>query len=149
MALNIDAGLTYLPVTKYVLVSALNGSGVIVGPNGEKVGLSSEVRLEAVPKDMGVGVFVRWLIKGEDGARAFAMRLFELEPGAHILPHKHPWEHEIYVLEGVGRVRIGGEHYDVGKDYFIFIPPNVEHEYWNTGESRLKFLCMIPLKPTA
>jgi len=122
----------------------------LAGPSGEKVGHYESVKAEEVPKDMASGgVRVRWLIKGEDGARAFAMRLFELDPGAEIKEHSHPWEHEIFVLEGEGTVGIGGSEYAVRKDYFIFIPPNVPHRYKNTGSKVLKFLCMIPLKPTA
>ncbi len=116
---------------------------------GEIVAHYSLVEAEPVPSNMGIGTTVRWLIKDEDGARAFAMRLFELEPNAKINPHRHPWEHEIFVLEGEGRVRVGSKWYDVSKGYFIFIPPNVEHEYVNTGPTNLSFLCMIPLKPTA
>ncbi len=116
----------------------------------EKVGHYTLVKAEEVPKNMALGgVRVRWLIKGEDGARAFAMRLFELDPGAEIKEHSHPWEHEIFVLEGEGVVGIGGSEYVVKKDYFIFIPPNVPHKYKNTGSGVLKFLCMIPLRPTA
>lgn len=119
------------------------------GPCGEIIAHYASVRAEVIPSNMGTGTTVRWLVKDEDGARAFAMRLFELEPSARINPHRHPWEHEIFVLGGEGRVRVGSRWYDVGEGFFIFIPPNVEHEYVNTGATKLSFLCMIPLKPTA
>jgi quercetin dioxygenase-like cupin family protein len=37
--------------------------------------------------------------------------------------------------------------YEVTEGNFIFIPPNVVHEYW-AGEKGVEFLCLIPLKPT-
>ena len=45
---------------------------------------------------------VRWLITKEVGAENFAMRLFEMEAGGHSPFHSHPWEHEVFILEGKG-----------------------------------------------
>jgi quercetin dioxygenase-like cupin family protein len=49
-------------------------------------------------------VKVRWLITKEIGAENFAMRLFEIEPGGYTPLHSHPWEHEVFILEGEGVV---------------------------------------------
>jgi len=108
----------------------------------------SQVEEEKVPEDMATGTTIRWLISEKDGARNYYMRLFTMAPGGHIRGHFHPWEHEIFVLEGSGRVRIGSKTYDVGEGYAIYIPPNVEHEYW-AGQEGMKFLCIIPAGPTA
>ena len=112
-----------------------------------KVGSYRDVPEE--PVEIAENTTIRWLISRKDGAPNFAMRLFRIGPGGSIPSHSHDWEHEIFVLEGEGRVRVGSKWYDVSKGYFIFIPPNVEHEYVNTGPTNLSFLCMIPLKPTA
>lgn len=117
---------------------------VIKGSSGEKIGHYSEIPAEPVGEDMATGTTIRWLIHKEDGALLFAMRMFEVRPGGHIKAHKHPWEHEIFILEGKGRIRIGEKSYDVSEGYFVYIPPNVEHEYWNTSDSVLRFLCIIP-----
>jgi len=118
------------------------------GPCGELVGRVSEVEAKPVPQEMAEGgVRIRWLI-GPEGDYNFYMRVFEMPPGSHIKGHSHPWEHEILVLEGGGRVRIGSTTYDVGEGNFMYIPPNVEHEYW-AGERGMRFLCIIPSKPTA
>lgn len=122
---------------------------VVTGPCGEKLGKWSSVKAQPVDRSMAEKTTIRWLIRKEDGAPTFAMRLFELEPEAHIYAHRHPWEHEIFVLEGKGRIRIGAKIYDVEQGMFVFIPPNVEHEYWNTGNSIMRFLCLIPHKATA
>jgi quercetin dioxygenase-like cupin family protein len=118
------------------------------GPCGEKVGHYTDVIEENVPSEMASGTTIRWLVRKEDGAPTFAMRLFKVAPGGHINAHRHPWEHEIYVVRGKGRVRIGSANYTVNEGFFIYIPPNVEHEYWNTGDDDLLFICVIPHGPT-
>lgn len=120
------------------------------GPCGEKVGRASDVEAKEATLGGGEkvpGVYIRWLISSEDGAPTFAMRLFTVEPGAHIPGHKHPWEHEIYVLRGSMRIRIGQREYSVSRGGFVYVPPNVEHEYF-AGEDGVEFLCIIPLRPS-
>ena len=43
---------------------------------------------------------IRWLITKEIGAKNFAMRLFEMKSGGSSPYHSHPWEHEVFILEG-------------------------------------------------
>ena len=117
------------------------------GPCGEIVAHYSEVEEKPVdPKMVDGRVTIRWLI-GPEGPFNFYMRLFTMEPGSHIKGHYHPWEHEIFIVSGGGRVRIGGKTYEVGEGSFLYIPPNAEHEYW-AGPEGMRFLCMIPRGPT-
>jgi len=51
-----------------------------------------------------LGLRVRWLITKNIGAENFAMRLFEMETGGYSPFHDHPWEHEVFILEGEGLV---------------------------------------------
>ena len=118
------------------------------GPCGEKVGHYTEIKSAPVPPDAAEKTFIRWLISKKDGAPTFAMRLFDVEAGGKIAPHYHPWEHEIFILEGEGRIRIGSKWYDFTKGSFIYVPPNVEHEYINTGNGTLRFICVIPNEPS-
>ncbi len=118
---------------------------IVSGPCGEKIGYYEVVEEKPLPLEQGESVSIRWLLSEKDGVPNFAMRLFTIQPGGHINAHSHPWEHEIYILEGVGDVRIGERVYRVTKGFFIYIPPNIEHEYWNTSNRELKFLCIIPL----
>ena len=46
------------------------------------------------------GVNVRWLVDKNDGAQNYAMRRFEIKPGAEVPLHDHLEDHEIYVLSG-------------------------------------------------
>ncbi|AFZ70479.1 hypothetical protein Calag_0735 [Caldisphaera lagunensis DSM 15908] len=106
-----------------------------------------EIEEEKLPEDQAQKSYIRWLLTDDDGANNFFMRLFRMEPGGHINSHFHPWEHEIFIVEGKGRVRIGSKIYNVEEGNFLFIPPNAEHEYW--ADSELRFICIIPSKPTA
>lgn len=87
---------------------------------------------------------VRWLITKETGAKNFAMRLFEMEPEGHSPLHKHPWEHEVFIMEGEGLV-VGAEcerKFKAGD--VIFIAPNEMHQFKNNSGKIAKFLCLVP-----
>jgi quercetin dioxygenase-like cupin family protein len=97
------------------------------------------------PKDAEGGVYkVRWLITKEMGAKNFAMRLFEMEPGGYSPHHSHPWEHEVYILQGEGLVKGGSEERKFKEGDVIFLAANEKHQFKNNGEKTVKFLCMIP-----
>lgn len=65
-----------------------------------------------------------------------------LPPGASTTPHFHPKAEEIYyLLEGVGRMRLGSSERVVGPGDAIAIPPGQVHQITNTGTETLKFLC--------
>ena len=89
---------------------------------------------------------VRWLITKDVGAKNFAMRLFEMEPGGFSPLHNHPWEHEVFILEGQGLVVGGREERRFKKGDVIFIPPNETHQLKNIGKRTVKFLCLIPYR---
>lgn len=104
------------------------------------------VKLKDVEMEGAEGCKIRWLIHQKDGANNFAMRLFEIAPGGHSPLHTHNFEHEVYILEGEGILFYEGQEYKFKKDYFIFVEPNKEHQFKNTGKNTLKFLCLIPIK---
>ncbi|MDH5783414.1 MAG: cupin domain-containing protein, partial [Candidatus Bathyarchaeota archaeon] len=85
---------------------------------------------------------VRWLITKEVGAENFAMRLFEMEPGGYSPFHSHPWEHEVFILEGEGLVVGERQERKFRDGDVIFIPSNEEHQFRNNGERTVKFLCL-------
>jgi quercetin dioxygenase-like cupin family protein len=87
---------------------------------------------------------VRWLITKEMGAPNFAMRLFEMSPGGNSPLHTHPWEHEVFVLEGEGTVIGGDEERVIKSGDVVFVPPNEKHQFRNSSRNVLKFLCLVP-----
>jgi len=90
------------------------------------------------------GVTIRWVISAEDGAPNFYMRVFEVSPGGYSPLHSHPWEHEVYILSGEGEVvrEDGGAKLRPGTA--VFIPPGETHQFRNTGEQLLRFICVVP-----
>lgn len=65
-----------------------------------------------------------------------------LAPGQATTPHYHPRTEEIYyLLEGTGRMQLGGEVRDVGPGDAIAIPAGLAHQITNTGSGLLRFLC--------
>jgi len=109
-----------------------------------KVEKSSNVVKKRVEAEGANGVEIRWLVSKEDGAENFAMRMFEVQPGGHTPLHKHPFEHEVFVVEGQGVLVYEGQEHKFSRDYVIFVPANKEHRFKNTGDSILRFLCLIP-----
>jgi quercetin dioxygenase-like cupin family protein len=101
--------------------------------------------VEAKSADEGaLKLKVRWLITKEMGAPNFAMRLFEMDPRGHSPLHSHPWEHEVFIVEGEGTIvsAEGEKRFKAGD--VVFILPNEKHQFKNNGTKGLKFLCLVP-----
>jgi len=89
-------------------------------------------------------VKVRWFITKEMGANNFAMRIFEIESGGYCPLHKHPWEHEVFILEGDGQLFNGEDATLFKAGDVVFVPPDTMHQFVNNGKLLLKFICLIP-----
>ncbi len=92
------------------------------------------------------GVKRRVVISEDDGARNFIMRVFEVEDGGFTPRHQHDWEHEVFILSGIGVVVSENGDHEVKPGDVIFIPPNEDHQFRNPGPGVLEFLCLIPIK---
>ena len=109
-----------------------------------KIEKSSDISKNAVEMEGASDVEVRWLISKADGADNFAMRMFELKPGGFTPLHTHPHEHEVFAVEGQGIFVYEGKDYEFGKEHVIFVPGGREHQFKNTSDSVLRFLCLVP-----
>ena len=109
-----------------------------------KVKHSTDVEEKKVNMEGAEGCSVRWLVDDNDGAPNFAMRQFAVEPGGHTPKHSHPYEHEVYVLEGNGAVMEGDLRRPLKAGDFVYVAPDEVHQFHNTGEVPMKFLCMVP-----
>jgi quercetin dioxygenase-like cupin family protein len=90
------------------------------------------------------GCQVRWLVDESNGAPNFAMRQFEVAPGGYTPRHSHPYEHEVFVLEGEGVVLEGDAEHPLKAGDFVLVTPDEIHQFRNTGRVALKFLCLVP-----
>ncbi|HLP58914.1 MAG TPA: cupin domain-containing protein [Candidatus Deferrimicrobium sp.] len=103
-----------------------------------------DVKKEEVKMADAKDTYVRWLIGEDSPAPHFHMRLFEIEPGGHSPFHSHDFEHEIYVLDGNGRLNTETKPFPLEKDSFALVMPGEKHQFENTGNTPFKFLCFIP-----
>lgn len=90
------------------------------------------------------GCQVRWLVDEAQGAPNFAMRQFEVAPGGYTPKHSHPYEHEVFVLEGEGTVSEGDVEHPLKAGDVVLVVPDEPHQFRNTGTAPLKFLCLVP-----
>ena len=103
-----------------------------------------EVEQNDVDMPGAVGCKVRWLVGKPDGAENFSMRQFEVGVDGFTPRHSHPYEHEVFVLEGNGTVLEGDTLHNIKSGDVIFVQPDEVHQFKNTGDTPLKFLCLIP-----
>jgi quercetin dioxygenase-like cupin family protein len=99
---------------------------------------------EKVEMEGAEGVKIRWLISEKDDAKNFFMRMFEIQKGGHTPLHTHPHEHEVFILEGNGILVSETKEYEFKEGYVIFVEGGKEHQFKNTGNNPLRFLCLIP-----
>ena len=110
------------------------------------VGRFDDVECEAGSWAGAKDVCIRWLITEDKGAPNFLMRMFEIAPGGYTPRHRHDYEHEVFILEGNGKVFCEGKEYEVTAGHYLLIKPNEEHQFINTGDVVWRFLCLIPKK---
>lgn len=113
-----------------------------------KVHSYEQVPQQPVEMEGSRGCQVRWLLGEKDGTPNFAMRQFEVAPGGHTPRHQHPYEHEVFVLEGEGAVVEGDLSHPLKAGDVVFVKPDEVHQFRNTGAAPLKFLCLVPNSAT-
>jgi quercetin dioxygenase-like cupin family protein len=109
-----------------------------------KVNHYEQVAQQPVEMEGSHGCSVRMLLGERDGTPNFAMRQFEVAPGGYTPRHSHPYEHEVFVLEGQGLVFEGNDPHMLKAGDVVLVKPDEVHQFRNTGTSPLKFLCLIP-----
>jgi quercetin dioxygenase-like cupin family protein len=90
------------------------------------------------------GCTVRQLVGSAEQAPNFTMRQFEVATGGHTPKHSHPYEHEVFVLAGSGEILEGNKAHRLHAGDVVYVAPNEIHQFRNTGEGPLKFLCLVP-----
>ncbi len=101
-----------------------------------------EVPLEDVNMDNAKDVKVQWIFSEKDNVPNFYFRIFHVKAGGQTPRHSHPYEHEVLILKGKGKVFYEGDYIDFSEGDAFFIPPNKEHQF--LAETEGKFICIIP-----
>ena len=91
------------------------------------------------------GVTMRILVGPDEKTPNFVMRHFEFEPGAAMPFHKHPWEHEFYVLEGKGKLKTADKELPLEVGDAALVMPDEMHSVMNPTKDILRIICLVPL----
>ena len=96
------------------------------------------------PLPAGKRATVRWVIAEEHGAPNFEMRVFHLDEGLNSEWHRHPWEHEVYVLAGRGSLRSEAGETELEPGTVAFIAGGEMHQLRACRGEALEFICVVP-----
>ena len=84
------------------------------------------------------------VISEDNGWDGHCLRVFKVTAEGYTPHHSHDWEHVIHVISGEGQVEIDGEIHKLTAKDFVFVPPNVVHQFKNTGSEDFEFICIVP-----
>ena len=91
------------------------------------------------------GVTMRIVAGPAEKAPTFVMRVFEIEPGSATPLHTHPWEHEVFTLEGKGVLLSGNKEIPLKEGDVAVVLPGEQHSFKNVGKEMLRLICVVPL----
>lgn len=91
------------------------------------------------------GVTMRIVAGEAEKAPTFVMRVFEIEPGSATPYHAHPWEHEVFLLDGQGKLKTNDKEIPLSQGDAAMVLPNEQHSFINAGDKMLRMICVVPL----
>jgi quercetin dioxygenase-like cupin family protein len=89
------------------------------------------------------GALKKVLVSPQDW-EGWAMRLFTLEAGGFTPRHTHPWPHINYVTAGQGTLHLDGQDHALTAGCFAYVPGGKLHQFQNTSQEPLSFICIVP-----
>ena len=92
-----------------------------------------------------VGAVANPVLCPDDGTPNYVMLWVQHPPGGSSAQHVHAWEHQAYIVEGEGVLWVEGEEYPIRAGDAVLVPPDVEHQFRNTGEVTLSRVTVNPL----
>jgi len=104
---------------------------------------ADDVAREKVELEGAEKAWIRWLVGHNRDSAAFAMRVFELEPGGCTPYHSHSQHHEMFILEGTATLVGEGGERDVGPGTAVYVPGGEYHQVRNRTEGVLRFICCV------
>ncbi len=107
--------------------------------------LDKTEEVDITPEDLkGKGqATVRWLLGEPQGAPNFEMRYFALKGDISTEWHQHKWEHQVYVISGIGMLRTVGGEFDLFPGNSVLVEPGEHHNFTCKGE-HFDFICIVP-----
>ena len=107
----------------------------------------NDVEAQTLDVDGAQNTTIRVVFGPRQGAPTFALRQVDLAGGGRTPHHRHPYEHEVVVLEG-NLIMVGqdGEK-PVTPGDAVLIPPDEKHQFKNASDTEpARVLCLIPVQ---
>ncbi len=113
---------------------------------GARGAVGSKNQVPAVPMagEGVVGVVKRVPVSPVEGWTGWVMRLFDIEPGGHTPRHAHDWPHINFVASGCGELHLDGVDHPLEAGSYAYVPSGVVHQFTNSGDEPLSFVCIVP-----
>ena len=87
------------------------------------------------------------LAGSEEGLKHLSVWRQTMAPGTATPPHRHDCEEVIVVATGNGEVHMQGNVLPFGPDSTLVIPPNVDHQIFNTGNEPMMMVASFSVSP--
>ena len=104
----------------------------------------SEVKKQRVEDPDANNVYISWLIGKDSPAPNFHMRKLQVLPKGYTPHHKHPYEHEVYIIKGEGLLVQNESSTPLQVGDSLLIEANEIHQFRNISTKNFEFLCLIP-----
>ena len=93
----------------------------------------------------GDGSLLRELLHPEKAGLQirYSLAYAKVMAGEMTKPHKLKSSEVYYITAGKGLIHIDEESFEVGRECAVYIPPHSTQYIENTGNSDLKFLCIV------
>jgi quercetin dioxygenase-like cupin family protein len=108
------------------------------------VGNEQKLNGKIITSNEAKDVKMKVLISETEGWDDYVMRVLEVGPKGFTPHHAHPWPHINYIIEGIGELQIGDKIHLITNGSYAFVPPFVKHQFRNTSDKTLKFICIVP-----
>ncbi len=92
-----------------------------------------EPTIRNVSNNMSADGYAARLITLDDNPPTCTLSYHVIQPDQTSPHHIHPWEHEVFTIEGSGTLVCDGQNYPVKAGDAIYIPGNVDHYTLNDG----------------
>lgn len=95
------------------------------------------------------GVFLKWMIDEQLGARHHRMLFIEYQPGVSIGLHDHTFEEAYYILSGEVQATLDGERYLLKPGDVVWTAVGCVHAFANIGSVPVRWLETFSPQPPA
>jgi quercetin dioxygenase-like cupin family protein len=88
---------------------------------------------------------IYWMLTQEIGAPNFELRYIEIPAGGKSSYGHHPYEHEVFVIKGEGKIKGVQEEHTLLSGMAVFVPGDEVHQWINAKDDEpFGFICVVP-----